>query len=163
MGKKKNSNASATIDPNLTLAELSAKYLEHMEHDGKSIGTCFSYAMELKTAQNELGPDTLVSEITSADVERFNACDRVMKLKSGKPKAEPSFLKTQRVLRLALNWAAQAGLIASSPIPAKAERVDAPAPEPTPAKNVRKSRVVVEIASEQPQDVVDAPAEVSAA
>ena len=64
-----------------------------------------------------------MSSITPEQVQAFNACDRVMKLKTGKPKAEPSFLKTRRVLRLALVWAEQAGLIAKSPITPKGESV----------------------------------------
>src|ERR1043165_6449962 len=103
---KKPKTASTTTEP-ITLAQLAEQYLKHMEADGKSIGTCFSYAMELKTAQADLGAETIVGTLTAADIERFNASDRVMKLKSGKPKAEPSFLKTQRVLRLALAFAEQ--------------------------------------------------------
>jgi hypothetical protein len=133
MGRKKATNA--TTEP-ITLAKLSEKYLEHMEQDGKSVGTCFSYTMELKTAIAELGADTIVSEITPALVEKFNACDRVMRLKSGKPKAPPSYLKTQRVLRLALTWAAQNGLIATAPYPLKDHT---PEPEPTPAPAQKKT------------------------
>jgi hypothetical protein len=137
---KKKTNASASIDPTITLAKLSEMYLEHMEQDGKSVGTCFSYTMELKSAIAEIGGDTLVSELTPHLIERFNACDRVMLLKSGKPKAQPSIDKTRRVIRLALTWAAQIGLIASAPYPTKdAEAAneaasDAPAADAAPAK-----------------------------
>jgi len=132
---KKNKNASPTTDPNLKLGELSLRYLDHMEADGKSAGTCFSYTQELKSAIAELGADTIASEITPALIEKFNNCDRVMRLKSGKPKAPPSYLKTQRVLRLALTWAAQTGLIASAPYPTKG---DAP---PVPVeKKTRKAK-----------------------
>jgi hypothetical protein len=144
---KKQKTESTTTEPT-TLATLSDRYLEQMEKDGKSVGTCFSYAMELKTAQNELGADTIVGTLTAADIERFNASDRVMKLKSGAPKAAPSYLKTQRVLRLALAFAEQTGLIAKSPIPAKAEKVDAPAPEPPAPKATKKK--VAEIAADNP-------------
>jgi hypothetical protein len=157
MGKKKQ-NASTPTEP-ITLAQLAEQYLKHMEADGKSIGTCFSYAMELKTAQAELGADTIVGTLTADDIARFNASDRVMKLKSGKPKAEPSFLKTQRVLRLALAFAEQTGLIAASPIPAKVQKSDEPAPEPEPTpapKTTRKSRVVVEVVNEPQAEPVPA-------
>jgi hypothetical protein len=137
---KRKTNASATIDPKLTLATLAERYLEHMEQDGKSVGTCFSYTMELKSAIAEIGGDTLVAEITPHLIEKFNACDRVMLLKSGKPKAQPSIDKTRRVIRLALTWAAQTGLIASAPYATKnAEEAneatsDAPTADAAPAK-----------------------------
>jgi hypothetical protein len=115
----------------ITLSELSERYLQHLESEGRSRGTVFSYSMELNVAQRELGADLSIGAITRADVERYNASDRVMKLKSGKPKAAPSYLKTQRVLRLALAWAADTKLIETSP----AEAIEA-AEKPT--KRARK-------------------------
>jgi len=47
----------------------------------------------------------------------------VTKLRSGKSKAKPSIDKTRRVLRLALCWAAERGIVSTAPIPG-----------PTPAK-----------------------------
>jgi hypothetical protein len=140
MAKKKTTTAS--IDPSLTLVQLASKYVEHMEQDGKSLGTCFSYSMELKAAQNELGAETPIASLTAEAIEKFNKSKRVTRLKSGKPKSQLSIDKTRRVLRLALAWAAQSGLIAASPIPAKnePEKSDAPAP----AKKTRKTRGVVE-------------------
>jgi hypothetical protein len=140
MARKKTTTVS--IDPSLTLVQLASKYVEHMEQEGKSAGTIFSYGMELKVAEGELGAETQIASLTAEDIARFNKCKRVTKLKSGKPKSQLSIDKTRRVLRLALAWAAQIGLIAASPIPAKnkPEKSDAPAP----AKKTRKTRVVVE-------------------
>ena len=45
----------------------------------------------------------------------FNASKGVMKKKNGKPKAQPTILKTRRALRLALVWAEQKGLIKKAP------------------------------------------------
>lgn len=153
---KKSKKAQVASEPNLTLAELSNRYLRHMEEEGKSAGTCFSYGMELKVAQAQLSAETPVAALTAEMVEAFNTCDRVMKLKNGKPKAEPSFLKTRRVLRLALVWAEQAGLIAKSPITPKGEAVaDEPVVEP-PAKPARKGRskdVTVVVGDEVVNDV----------
>jgi hypothetical protein len=147
------------LDPSLTLAQLSERYLDHMEREGKSAGTCFSYGMELKAAQAELGAEMLVAAITAEDVERFNKSKRVTKLKSGKPKAQPSIDKTRRVLRLAITWAAQVGLVAASPYPSKDE---APADEPTPPKpkTARKTRGVE---LEVPQAEAEAAADVAEA
>ncbi|HVS08621.1 MAG TPA: hypothetical protein VMS76_02010 [Planctomycetota bacterium] len=106
----------------LTLAALAERYLHHMGEAGKSPGTMFSYGMELKTAQAELGAETLVASITPEQVQTFNDSPRVTRLKSGQPKAQPSIDKTRRVLRLALCWAQAEGLIATAPIPQAPEK-----------------------------------------
>ena len=134
---KKNRHDAPAPTATITLAELADRYLAHMQEAGKSPGTCFSYGMELKTAQAELGAETPIGAITSIGIERFNTCDRVMKLRSGLPKAEPSFMKTRRVLRLALLWAVEAQLLAAYPLPevddeGKLVTDEPPAPEATP-------------------------------
>jgi hypothetical protein len=91
--------------PEMPLAELGAHYITHLEAT-KSAGTALSYKMEIDRAVAFLGADTPIHCITRDDVERFNASDLVMRKRDGTPKAQPSFLKTQRVLRLALTWAA---------------------------------------------------------
>jgi len=106
----------------LTLARLADAYLAHMGEAGKSPGTCFSYAMELKTAQAELGAETLVGALTPEQVATYFASARVTLLKSGQPKAQPSIDKTRRVLRLALVWAAEQGLIEKAPLPEVREK-----------------------------------------
>jgi hypothetical protein len=111
--KKKSKKAKSDI----TLEELAAKYLAHMEEIGKSNGTCFSYRLELITALDELGRDTKLADLTSTRVLTYFTSDRVMKTKTGVAKARPTFLKTQRVLRLALVWAQDAGLIEKAPLP----------------------------------------------
>lgn len=118
----------------ITLAELTTRYTAHMEDAGKSRGTVFSYESELRLAQRELGADLSIGAISREDIERFNACPRVTILKSGRPKSQLSIDKTRRVLRLALGWAAQTGLIATSP----AEPIEAPAP--TTEKRAKKSK-----------------------
>jgi hypothetical protein len=108
---------------NATLADIAAGYLEDMEAKGKSSGTISSYGMELRTAMTELGETTPVAEITVERVHEFFTSKRVTKLRSGKNKSQLSIDKTRRVLRLALCWAAERGILATAPIP-----------EPTPAK-----------------------------
>jgi hypothetical protein len=112
-GKKKVSAPSGTA----TLADIAAGYLAHMESEGKSDGTISSYRMELKTAAAELGEDTPIADITPEKVQAFFDSKRVTKLRSGKNKAKPSIDKTRRVLRLALVWAEQRGIVAKAPIP----------------------------------------------
>jgi hypothetical protein len=146
-----------SIDPNLTLEQLSRAYLDHIEKDGKSVGTCFSYLMELKVATSELGAGTLVSALTAEAIDKFNKSRRVTRLKSGKPKSQLSIDKTRRVLRLALAFGEQHGLIERSPISAKVER------EEPPAKKPRKPRVVVEEPAPVEAQPTDATVEQTAA
>ena len=65
-----------------------------------------------------IGPNVIREEdLTPARVLAYFTSDRVMKTKAGVAKARPTFLKTQRVLRLALVWAQEAGLIERAPLP----------------------------------------------
>jgi hypothetical protein len=118
--KAKTPPATATTGTTLTLEDLAAKYLEHLEVSGKSNGTLFSYKLELITALDEIGKDTKLADLTPARVLEFFTSDRVMKTRSGVAKARPTFLKTQRVLRLALQWAQDSGLIVQAPVPEQA-------------------------------------------
>ena len=114
--KKKGKKAKApTTD--VTLEDLAAKYLAHLEIAGKSNGTLFSYKLELVTALDELGRATKLADLTPTRVLEFFVSDRVMRTKSGVEKAPPTFKKTRRVLRLALVWAAESGLIEKAPLP----------------------------------------------
>jgi hypothetical protein len=100
-----------------TLADLAAAYATQMENDGKSNGTIASYSMELKLAQDELGAETPLADLTADRVATFFNSKRVTKLRSGKQKSQLSIDKTRRVRRLALVWAAERGIISKAPIP----------------------------------------------
>jgi hypothetical protein len=104
-----------------TLADLAAAYATQMENDGKSNGTIASYGMELKLAQDEIGAETPLADLTPERVETFFNCKRVTKLRSGKQKSQLSIDKTRRVLRLALVWAAERGIIERAPLPEPTE------------------------------------------
>lgn len=102
---------------NMTLALLREYYVSHLEMT-KSPGTALSYRMEIDRACEFLGADTLIGSITPDDVARFNSSALVMRKKDGSPKAQPSYLKTRRVLRLCLVWAANdRKWLESAPIP----------------------------------------------
>jgi hypothetical protein len=163
---RKSKNTNSTINPDLTLASLCEAYLASLAERGQSEGTIFSYRLELKTAQAELGAETKVSELTYEQVAAFNVCKRVMKLKSGKPKAEPSFLKTRRTLRLALAFGEQSGLIAKSPVDARKDALPGGArAEPTDAssasapkakgKRGRKQAIVLEVSQYEAEAAAD--------
>ena len=103
-----------------TLQDACEAYLKHMDKTGKSSGTISSYTMELRLAQEELGEDTPLADLTPEKVASYFACRRVTKLKSGRAKSQLSIDKTCRVLRLALVHAADKGLIERAPLPEKA-------------------------------------------
>jgi hypothetical protein len=126
--------------PALTLADLAARYLAHMAEQGKSDGTRFSYGMELKLAQAELGSDALVSYLTPESIALFNEAPRVTTLKSGRPKSQLSIDKTRRVLRLALTWAHQEGLIDHAVVDPKKDALRADPAGAESAKGARGKR-----------------------
>jgi hypothetical protein len=114
---KKKGKGKRETGQSMTLAELAKRYIEHLEEVGKSEGTMFSYRIELRTALKHFGEETLISSLTADDVRRYFDSAVVMKLKSGKPKAMPSYLKSQRVLRLALFFAVERKWIETAPLP----------------------------------------------
>ena len=87
----------------------------------KSAGTAASYAVELRLALAVLGEGTALADITPAMVEEFNGHERVIRTRDGLAKAPSGIAKTRRVLRLALEWAAERGIIPSAPLPYDAE------------------------------------------
>ncbi|MBL8801033.1 MAG: hypothetical protein JNN27_03495 [Planctomycetes bacterium] len=155
------SKISTTTNPDLTLSSLCEAYLASLAERGQSEGTIFSYRMELNTAKAVLGADTLVSDLTYDAIAAFNTCDRVMKKKTGKPKAEPSFLKTRRTLRLCLAFGEQSGLIAKSPVDARKDVLpgatgDATTPEPEkPKKGKRRGALVLEVSQPEAEAAAD--------
>ena len=108
-----------------TLKDVAEGYLAAIEKDDAGPGTLASYRMELRLALRELGETTPVADLTTTQVQAYFESDAVMRTKSGKPKAKPTWAKTRRVLRLALFWAQDAGLIAAAPIPAPEAKASA--------------------------------------
>lgn len=120
---KKQGDTTVAIDEGVvTLAALCERYLKKLERRGAGPGTLASYAMELKVAQKELGEATPIGELTVERVAAYFASDAVMKTKAGVPKAPPTYLKTQRVLRQALYCAVELGYLAAAPLPEEAAK-----------------------------------------
>lgn len=114
--EKKNSPvAGDALGP--TMAEFAENYLKHLEAAGKSRGTVFSYSVDLGLAVRELGKDLRLKQITPDAVATFFESNAVTRTKTGKPKAKPTIDKARRVLRLALVWAVEQGLIPEAPLP----------------------------------------------
>lgn len=114
--KKKGAKRKAATG-DATLEQLAEGYLAHLEQTGKSQGTVFSYRLELVVALGELGRETRLLDLTPEKVLAFFVSDRVTKTRTGVLKARVSVLKTQRVLRQALVWAAETGLLEAAPLP----------------------------------------------
>jgi hypothetical protein len=110
------------LDPNLTLAQLSACYLEHLQAVGKSLATVFSYSMDLATSRKVLGADTKIAALTPERVAEYYRSPEVTLKRDGKPRTKVTVDKCRRVLRLALVWAEETGLIAKAPLPTTAEK-----------------------------------------
>jgi hypothetical protein len=106
-----------------TMAQLAEGYLEHLAAVGKSRATVSSYGTDIDVAVAHFGAETPVTDLTPEAVAAYFGSDVVTKTRKGRGKAEPTILKTRRVLRLALVWAAAAGLIPEAPVPAKARKV----------------------------------------
>ena len=109
-------DAAATNAKAVTLADLSAGYLTHL-NETASPGTRMSYGLEMATALDELGAETLLSALTPERVLEFFVSERVTRTKTGVEKAPPTIAKTRRVLRQALVWAQETGLIEKAPLP----------------------------------------------
>ncbi len=112
---KKKAARKAKAD--LTLADLAERFIEHLEDEGKSPGTCSSYGAELKLAIKGMGGATKIASITTDQVAVYFDSKAVTKLRSGRKKAKPSIDKSRRVLRLALCYAAEKRWLREAPIP----------------------------------------------
>jgi hypothetical protein len=93
-------------------------WLGSLRAAGHTPSTISSYGNDLEIAYEHLGADTAAGTLTEKQIAGFNASKGVTKKANGKPKAQPTILKTRRALRLALTWAAETKLIAKAPYPA---------------------------------------------
>lgn len=100
-----------------SMQDLGIVYVGHLKAAGKSDKTIASYRFDFMHAIEELGAATKLDALTPERVLEYFTCDRVMKLRSGKPKSQLSIDKTRRVLRQALEWAVEAKLIEKAPLP----------------------------------------------
>lgn len=114
MAKKK---APTRPEGTITLTQLADAYVADLERCGKSQGTIMSYRLELALVMAELGNDLPIDALTPERVATFNECSRVMQTKSGHPKSPPTFLKTRRVFRQALQFAEAAKWLEKAPLP----------------------------------------------
>lgn len=105
----------------IELADVTERFLKHLEKTGKSRGTVFSYSLDLGVAERHFGANCDVTTITADEVAEYFESAAVTKNRSGGAKNEITIKKLRRTLRMALVWAAEAGLVESAPIPKKAD------------------------------------------
>lgn len=101
-----------------TLADAAKGFLEKLEADGASESTVSGYRRELNVAMDHFGEAKLLALIQPHEVQAYFECPAVMVARNGSPKAQPSYDRTRRVLRLALCWAVEHGLLETAPLPA---------------------------------------------
>ena len=64
-----------------------------------------------------MGEEKALTAIRVTDVGRFLKSDALLKMPTGKDRAERTVAKTTRVLRMCLEWAQAQGMITSLPFP----------------------------------------------
>ena len=100
-----------------TLHDAAQVYLEHLRKQGKKEATLRTYARDFEQIETFFGADRKLSAILPAHVGKFFKSDALLKLPSGKKRAEPTIQKTKRVLRMFLVWAKETGRIDKLPLP----------------------------------------------
>ncbi len=105
-----------------TLLDASAGFIAAIEAEGASEATVSGYRRELKIVLEHFGEDVLLCSLTPRKVQNYFESDAVMIARDGAPKAEPSWQRTRRVLRLALVWAVEKGMLEAAPLPANPKR-----------------------------------------
>ena len=100
-----------------TLHEAGQAYLEHLKSQGKKERTVYTYGKDFEQIEAFFGADRKLKGILAPHVGKFFRSDALLKLASGKKRAEPTVKKTIRVLRMFLVWAKETGRIDKLPLP----------------------------------------------
>ena len=98
---------TSLASPGLTIGAVRDAFIGNMRASGNSESTGSSYNQDLGIAVATLG-DVLLADLTPVQIRAYSTSAPVMAKGNGKPKAEPTFKKTRRVLRLALGYAHKA-------------------------------------------------------
>ena len=83
-----------------TLKEAVEKYMEHLEAEGKTERTRYTYSKDLDLALEFFGEDKMLAKLIPAQVAKFFKSDLVTKVpKSGREKSPITVTKSLRVFR----------------------------------------------------------------
>jgi len=106
-----------------TLKQAVEKYMEHLESEGKTERTRYTYGMDLQLALQFFGEDKKLDKFIPAQVAKFFKSDLVTKVpKSGREKSPITVTKTLRVFRQMLVYCRDQKWIETLPL-TKAEAV----------------------------------------
>ena len=137
-GPKPKTQASRPAS-DLTFGALVDAFTGHLGSIGKSLGTCFSYSIELKMAAKYFGPETTVAGLTAKQVRDYFESEKVTRNRQGEPKDEKTVAKSRRVFAQALAWLAETGVVDESVVPDRRRARTQAEPE-TATKTTRKTR-----------------------
>ena len=100
-----------------TLKTAVEKYMEHLEAEGKTERTRYTYHMDLKLALEHFGEEKDIAKLIPAQVAKFFTSDLVTKVpKSGRDKSQITITKTKRVFRQMLVFCRDQGWIEKLPL-----------------------------------------------
>jgi hypothetical protein len=105
------------MNPSSKLSEAVEQYLIHLQAQGKSKATLYTYGMDLKQVLAYFGPDKTVQSITLPQVGKFYRSDILLKLPNGQYRADQTIRKTARVFRMLILWLQEQGIIEIAPLP----------------------------------------------
>ena len=127
-----------------TLKDACEAYIGHMKEKGQSTSTLGTIQRTLALLVEEMGENKEVGKILTVHVDKFFKSERATQQpgKDGlKPRAQASILQIRRIVRMALVYWHEQGLISKVPVPgddkrligkaekrAKAQTEDAPSP-----------------------------------
>ena len=100
-----------------TLHEAAKAYIEHLQTQGKTERTLYTYGKDFEQIEAFFGAERKLTGILVPHVGKFFKSDALLKLSSGKERAKPTVEKTKRVLRMFLIWAKETGRIDKLPLP----------------------------------------------
>ena len=100
-----------------TFADMARGYLAQLEEEGRSESTINGYRAELRLAASVLGEEKSLDDLTAEEVAAFLGSDAVTHSRTGQPKSKLSTDRTARVLRQALAWAVEHGMVKQTPVP----------------------------------------------
>lgn len=110
----------------MKLSEACEKYVANQEEKGQSASTLGTIRRTLKLLTGEMGEDKEVGKILPVHVDKFfkSEAATMQPGKDGlKPRAKPSVLQIRRIVRMAITWWHEKGLIERLPLPGEEKAI----------------------------------------
>jgi hypothetical protein len=100
-----------------TIKDSVEQYLVHLGEKGQKPSTIRTAQRALALLAGHLGPDTLVSEVTTQDMITFKTSEAANFLPSGKRRMFNSITQIRTITRMFLTWVHEQGWISEIPLP----------------------------------------------